>query len=212
MVKLRKPFLVAACFVLISGFCAFRVHADDWNKATIITTNVPIEVPGRILPAGRYKFKLMDSLQNRQIVRIMSADETNLYQTVLAIPDYREQATDRPVITFYETPTGGVSPVREWFYAGEHSGVEFIYPKNRGALLTAVTGENAPASETAATETQISETSVTETPAAEAAVTKEDPAPPILENPEVAEARRSVPALYHDRPFSRPPKRSQAAE
>jgi deaminated glutathione amidase len=28
----------------------------------------------------------------------------------------------------------------------------------------------------------------------------------------VAEARRSVPALYHDRPFSPPPKRSQAAE
>jgi predicted amidohydrolase len=28
----------------------------------------------------------------------------------------------------------------------------------------------------------------------------------------VAEARRSVPALYHDRPFTPPPKRSQAAE
>jgi hypothetical protein len=178
MVKLRKPFLVAACFVLISGFCAFHVSADDWNKATIITTNVPIEVPGRILPAGRYMFKLMDSV-DRHVVQIMSDDQTKLYQTVLSIPDYRQQATDNAAITFYERPQGSVSQVHEWFYAGERSGVEFIYPKQRGALLAAVTtSETVPPSE---------ESAVTEAPAPEAAITKAEPAPATLEKPEANE-------------------------
>src|ERR1700722_13042795 len=151
MVKLRKSFLIAACFVLISGLCVSHVNADDWNKATIITTNQPIEVPGRILPAGKYMFRLMDSIQDRHIVQILSSDQTHLYQTVLGIPDYRLQATDNAQITFFETPNGGVSPVREWFYAGERSGIEFIYPKQRGALLAAVTSQNVPTSDTAVT-------------------------------------------------------------
>lgn len=132
MVKRRKPFLVAAFFLLVSGAFASKVSSDDWNRATVITTNQPIEVPGRILPAGKYIFKLMDSIQDRQIVQIMSDDQTKLYQTVLAIPDYRVEATDNAEITFYETPHS-LKPVRSWFYAGERSGVEFIYPKQSGA-------------------------------------------------------------------------------
>jgi hypothetical protein len=163
MVKLRKPFLVAACFAVISGFFAFNVNANEWDKATLITTNQPMEVPGRVLPAGKYMFRLMDSLSNRQIVQIMSDDQTKLYQTVLAIPDYRMEAADRASITFYETPRGSVSPVQSWFYAGERSGVEFVYPKERAAVLAEVTGENVPS--------------------AEAAVTKEQPGPALLEKP-----------------------------
>jgi len=162
MVKIRKPFLIAACFVLVAGFCTFSVKADDWNKATIITTNVPIEVPGRILPAGKYMFRLMDSIQDRHIVEIMSGDQTKLYERVLGIPDYRLEATDNAKITFGEAPAGGVAPVKEWFYAGERSGIEFVYPKHRGVAL-AVTSQNISTSDTTVTE--------------ESTVTKEEPAP-----------------------------------
>ena len=173
MVTLRKTLLVAASFALISGFFALSVDANDWNKATLITTNQPMEVPGRVLPAGKYTFRLMDSLSNRQIVQIMSDDQTKLYQTVLAIPDYRAEAADRASITFYEAPRGSVIPVQSWFYAGEHSGVEFVYPKERAAVLAKVTCENVPSADAAGT--------------AEAAVTKEQPGPVLLEKPKVVE-------------------------
>ena len=118
-------------------------------------------------------FRLMDSLPDRHIVQIMSDDQTKLYQTVLGIPDYRPEATDHAQITFYETPKGSVSPVREWFYAGERSGVEFVYPEQRGTLPAAVTaGETVPPSEEAVPE---------------AAVTKADPGPATREKPEATE-------------------------
>jgi hypothetical protein len=163
MVTLRKPFLVVAFLALVCGLFAYKVNADDWNKATLITTNQPIEVPGRILPAGKYMFKLMDTI-DRHVVQIMSDDQSKLYQTVLAIPDYRAEATDNAAITFYETPAGQVSPVRSWFYAGERSGVEFVYPKGHGALAATVAENTPPPSQ----ET-VAESTVT--------VAKEEPAP-----------------------------------
>jgi hypothetical protein len=172
MVKLRKPFLLAACFVLICGFFGFNVSADDWNKATLITVNQPIEVPGRVLPAGTYLFKLMDTI-DRHVVQIMSEDQTTLYQTVLGIPDYRTDATDKAALTFYERPAGSVSSVRSWFYAGEKSGVEFVYQKERWDALAKGIGGSIPASETAVKEAAVTE----EQPAAAA------PQSEIAENP-----------------------------
>jgi len=49
------------------------IMADQWNKKTTVTFNVPVEIPGvgaQVLPAGTYVFKLLDSLSDRHIVQI----------------------------------------------------------------------------------------------------------------------------------------------
>ena len=44
-------------FVL--GFMsAAAVRADEWNKQTVLTFSQPVELPGRVLPAGTSMFKL----------------------------------------------------------------------------------------------------------------------------------------------------------
>jgi len=82
--------------------------ADEWNDKTVMTFSAPVEIPGvhlkgwGVLPAGTYVFKLLDSQSDRHIVQIFNKDETVVYATILAIPNYRLRATGKTVVTFRE--------------------------------------------------------------------------------------------------------------
>jgi hypothetical protein len=130
--------VVATIFCLSLAALAFSsgVKADAWNKKTVVTFSQPIEVPGGIvLPAGTYVFKLLDSASNRHIVQIFDPDQTHIHATILAIPNWRLDVTDKTVITFWETPAGDPHAIRAWFYPGDNFGQEFVYPKRRAAEL-----------------------------------------------------------------------------
>jgi hypothetical protein len=100
-----------------------------------------VEIPGvhlvgwAVLPAGTYVFKILDSQSDRHIVQIFNADETMIYATILAIPNYRLKATDKTVVTFTERPAGEPEALRAWFYPGRNWGEEFVYPKARAVVL-----------------------------------------------------------------------------
>src|SRR6185436_15530845 len=116
-------------------------RADDWDRKTRVTFNGPVEIPGvhlagwGVLPAGTYVFKILDSLSDRHIVQIFNKDETIIYATILAIPNYRLQATDKTVVTFSERPAGEPEALRAWFYPGRNWGEEFVYPKAKAIAL-----------------------------------------------------------------------------
>jgi hypothetical protein len=115
-----------------------------WNKKTIVTFSQPVEIPGvgaQVLPAGKYVFKLMDSLSDRNIVQIFNEDQTQVYATILAIPNYRLRATDKTVMTFRERPAGSPEALRAWFYPGANWGQEFVYPKTRAIELAKLTNQ-----------------------------------------------------------------------
>jgi hypothetical protein len=65
-------------------------------------------------------------------LQIFDKDESHLYATILAIPNYRLQATDKTVMTFAERAVGEPQAIRAWFYPGDNSGQEFFYPKEEG--------------------------------------------------------------------------------
>jgi hypothetical protein len=112
--------------------------SDQWNKKTTVTFSQPVEVPGvgaQVLPAGTYVFKLLDSQSDRHIVQIFNEAEDHVYATILAIPNYRLRPTDQTVITFNERPAGSPEAIRAWFYPGDNSGQEFVYPKERAIEL-----------------------------------------------------------------------------
>jgi len=129
------------CMALTSAILAPVANADEWNKKTVLTFSGPVEIPGvhltgwGTLPAGTYVFKLLDSSSDRHIVQIFNKDETVVYATILAIPNYRLQATDKTVISFSERPAGEPEAIRAWFYPGRNWGEEFVYPKARAIAL-----------------------------------------------------------------------------
>jgi len=128
---------------LLTG-TATTAKADPWNKKTYINTSRSIEVPGAILPPGRYVFKLLDSQSNRHIVQILNDRENHVYATNLAIPKQRMEPADKTILTFYEMPGGGPEPVRSWFYPGDTIGQEFAYPKHRALEISRMMREHVP--------------------------------------------------------------------
>jgi hypothetical protein len=110
-------------------------QADTWDKKTVVTFSQSVEVPGKILPAGTYTFKLLDSPSDRHIVQIFDADGTHLITTILAINNYRLQPTGDTVMMFSERPADSPDALRAWFYPGDNFGQEFVYPKHRAFEL-----------------------------------------------------------------------------
>jgi hypothetical protein len=152
--KLFKAVTTVGCMALMGALFAPGARADDWNRKTVITFSGPVEIPGvhlagwGVLPAGTYVFKILDSQSDRHIVQIFNKDQTTIYATILAVPNYRLKATDKTVITFRERPAGQPEALRAWFYPGRNSGEEFVYPKavamelakdtNTSVLFTAI--------------------------------------------------------------------------
>ena len=129
------PIAMVVSLTALSLVTAPRVKADEWNKLTKFTFNEPVEIPGQVLPAGTYWFKLMDSQSDRNIVQIFNKDQNHVFATILAIPDYRLKPTGKTVLTFAERPAGTPPAVRAWFYPGDNYGQEFVYPKMRATQL-----------------------------------------------------------------------------
>ena len=127
-----------------AAWLAPAAKADEWNKETVLTFNEPVEIPGQVLPAGTYVFKLFDSQSDRNIVQIFTEDQKHVLATVMAIADYRAEPTDKTVVTFDERPAGSPEALRRWFYPGDTTGVEFVYPKSE-TQLAAKYEEPAPA-------------------------------------------------------------------
>ena len=136
--KLFKTLATLLCLVALCVFIVPKATADDWNNKTTITFSGPVEVPGvgaQTLPAGTYVFKLLDSQSDRHIVQILSQDETHVFTTILAIPNYRLHTTSKTVITFRERSVGQPEALRAWFYPGHQWGEEFVYAKPRAVEL-----------------------------------------------------------------------------
>jgi hypothetical protein len=148
--KAYKALLGLFAATLLSAPVLPSAHADTYNKKTVITFSQDVEIPGKILPAGTYTFKLLDSPADRHIVQIYDADGSHLITTVLAINDYRLKPTGETVIKFNERPGDSPEALRAWFYPGDNFGQEFVYPKDRAIQLAQTNKSDVP-SEAAAT-------------------------------------------------------------
>src|SRR5262249_49197105 len=116
-----RNFAPAALMIAALGIgLAPPTKADAFDKKTIVTFSAPVEVPGpKVLPAGTYVFKLLDSTGTRSVVQVYNKDENELYATILAIPDYRQNPTSETVMHFSEAPAGAPDALMTWFYPGD---------------------------------------------------------------------------------------------
>jgi hypothetical protein len=118
-----------------AALMAVRINADERDQKTVFTFSGPIEIPGQVLDAGTYVFKVVDSESDRNIVQVFSEDENHLYGTFLTVPDYRQQPSGKTIINFDERAAGDPEAVKAWFYPGDNYGHDFVYPKAKAAAL-----------------------------------------------------------------------------
>ena len=148
MTSIRKAALacVASAVLVLPLNAAAQGPA---NQDTFFTFSQSVELPGKTLPAGTYFFQLADSPSNRHIVKVMSQDRKEIHATLLAIPFYsNDRPPDKPEVRFMETPAqgstataAGTNAIKIWFYPGNTTGHEFIYPRSQAMRIASRTGQ-----------------------------------------------------------------------
>ena len=123
--RLRKTLFTLG---LMLGFTAMlpAVHADDWNQATRFTFSQPVQIPGRVLSAGTYFFRLADS-NDRHLVQIFR-ENRSLVATLYSVPRVRDRRDVEVAITLANPGKAQPQAIEAWFFAGETEGHQFLYP------------------------------------------------------------------------------------
>ena len=65
---------VLSSVALLGATLAPSLHADQWNKKTVLTIKETIQLPHAVLQPGTYVFKLADSPSDRHIVLAWGRD------------------------------------------------------------------------------------------------------------------------------------------
>jgi len=129
---------VAILFLLAVLVALPAARADQSNQANKVTFSQPVQIPGRVLPAGTYWFELPEDISEHYLVRIYSADRSVLYATLFAYNSERATATDRTVFGLAERGSAQPQAIVTWFYPGESTGHRFLYPKQVEKELASV--------------------------------------------------------------------------
>jgi Protein of unknown function (DUF2911) len=132
--KFNKFAFVIAFVLTAILFAEVALHADEADESTKLTFSKPVEIPGQVLPAGTYLFKLADR-NDLNLVRIFNADGTRLYATLQTISTDRPQASDDAVVVLAQERTGGPEALLKWFYSGSTSGHQLVYLKQQEQQL-----------------------------------------------------------------------------
>ena len=158
MKRINKLYVTIAMAVAFGLLFEMSAQAGELNEETTITFSAPVDIPGHVLPAGTYVFKLLNSDTDTNMVQVLNADQTNVYATLHTIPAIRRQATGKTSLQFAEQGSGEPDALLKWFYPGRLTGNEFIYTKGqesqltRGERYTVLAGLEVPNSETQAAE------------------------------------------------------------
>ena len=130
MRKLTVVLPLLAIAVLTGLLISPRVtRADDWDKKTIVTFDQDVEIPGQVLPAGTYVFKLLRNSPNPFIVQVWEQEETQLLSTLMTVGDSYPNRSGKPyfVLDMTGTEEGYPPVVVSWFFGGGDDGRDFIY-------------------------------------------------------------------------------------
>jgi Protein of unknown function (DUF2911) len=146
--KFNKLAFVVAFVLSAILFGEVYAHADEADQSTKLTFSKPVEIPGQFLPAGTYLFKVANS-NDLNLVRIFSADGTRLYATLQTISTERAEPTGNTVVTLAQQPNGRPDALLKWFYPGDTTGHEFVYPKQEEQQLAQYRQQTIPVKETA---------------------------------------------------------------
>ena len=174
--------------IALAAFIAPAAQAQDTAEArrlTILSFSEPVQLPGKTLAAGKYRFEMADINNAAHTVRVLSEDGKTVIGTFHTIPStqaQRDLSSQDTLIMFSERPAGQPQAAREWYYPGRSIGEEFVYPRaqaltiakanntsvaveDEGKISRVEANEAAPAPESSARQSAANQPSPTPAPA-----------------------------------------------
>jgi len=131
----RKLIHVVCATALLAGTSVSGAFAQLPDRRTVFTFSGPVAIPGATLPAGRYVFRLAEPSTSARVVQVFSADGKQIYGMFFSQPSERPEAARDPEVRFLETAKGMPAAIKTWWYPGERTGFEFVYPKDQARKL-----------------------------------------------------------------------------
>jgi hypothetical protein len=137
----RVTAIAAATVLALLVALTLNVAAQqpDTRDRTIMTFSSAVELPGMRLEPGTYVFRLADSA-SRNVIQVLSQEEKDVLGQWLFVSAERPEVTGDTVVTFRETSAASTPAVQFWYYPGEKTGKEFVYPKDQALRIAQRTG------------------------------------------------------------------------
>src|ERR1700684_4133514 len=129
--KINKGYIAVGLIIAFTLIFELAAHADEFDQSTTITFSQPMQIPGQVLPAGTYLFKLASRDSDLNTVQVFNADRTVLYATLQTIATDRREPTGDVVVALAEPGAGEPDALLKWFYPGLETGHEFVYPRQK---------------------------------------------------------------------------------
>ncbi len=126
-VTLLSSMILLGTFVTLGVLDA---RADVDNRDTKLTFSQPVEIPGMVLAAGTYEFRLADPTGNDTFVVEVLNSKGKGIALLSASPVYRANVSDQTIVTFEKRGPGNPQALRTWFYPDVNYGLEFLYPNS----------------------------------------------------------------------------------
>jgi hypothetical protein len=124
----KKAFVLIIMIVSFGLLVGIAAKADAATQQTSITFSNAVQIPGQVLPAGTYMFRLAESTSDLNTVQIFNAEGTKLYATLRTISTDRMTPAQDTTVTLADQQDGHEALI-SWFYPGESIGHQFVYPK-----------------------------------------------------------------------------------
>jgi len=131
--KVIRILLLSAFVIACSAMFGTKAKADDWDNKAYLTFLRPVEIPGKVLPAGTYEFKMVVP---GRVAQVSSVDETEVFGLFFTISTTRDTHVFLPGAAQLEARDNGSvkwDRVIAWFGAGQTDGEELVYYKYRSA-------------------------------------------------------------------------------
>lgn len=137
----RSSMLVVSCCLLIAIVEGLAAQENQKYQTTEVIFTAPMEIPGRVLPAGKYLFTLLPGDPEHSMVQVWSADRQHLLATLLTVPDYHLRGpSGSSTVRFDTNRYGQTDALRAWFYPGDNYGHEFVHPEDRAKAIASRSG------------------------------------------------------------------------
>jgi hypothetical protein len=123
-----------ACFA-VAGITAVPMMAAPVAKPTAdFTVSTPTRVPGMTLESGHYTIRVVNQLSDRVILRV-DVSGTDAHSTFIGVRNVRMGKPVAPGMVSWRNASGNDHYARGWYFPGDPSVVEFVYPKGEAVAI-----------------------------------------------------------------------------
>jgi len=131
---------VAAGITLLGMGALPQAKAGQSDETVRMTFSGPVQIPGKVLPAGTYVFRRWSMFGNPNAMMVMNADDQRVVGMTMYLPTYENAAPPEwsagggdaranVHVSFDEAGANTPQLLRSWNYPGDPTGFKLVYPE-----------------------------------------------------------------------------------